>query len=358
MSKDYYKILGVDKKASKDEIKKAFRSLAHKYHPDKSNGDEGKFKEINEAYTVLSDEKKRAEYDAYGQTFGGGNPFGQGAGGFDFSQFAQAFGGNGQSVEFDFGDIFGDFFGGGRQGRVRRGRDISVDIDVPFAEAVFGTTRSLIVSKIGVCDECTGSGAEKGSATKKCATCDGSGKVHETRSSFIGTFSTVAECPECHGRGEIPEKKCAQCNGVGIRKKQEEIDISIPAGIDDGAVIRMAGMGEATPGGAAGDFYVKVHVKPHPVFKKEGANLVMPLDIKLTDAMLGAKYDIETLDGKITLQIPEGVSPAEILRVRGRGVPVSKGKRGDLLVKIKIRMPEKLSRKARTLFKDLREEGI
>lgn len=358
MAKDYYQILGVDKKASKDDIKKAFRKLAHKYHPDKEGGDEAKFKEANEAYAVLSNEKKRAEYDAYGRVFsgaggaGGGPQGGAGFGGFDFSGF------NGQGVEFDLGDIFNGFgFGGGR--RARRGSDISVDVEIDFKDSIFGTERSVLLSKTSTCDTCEGSGGEPGTDTKTCETCNGQGKVRETRQSMLGTFATVAECPKCHGKGKIPEKACEKCKGHGVAKGQSEITIKIPAGIENGEMIRMTGGGEAIPNGTAGDLYIKVHVKPHDVFRKQGADLAMDLSVKLTDALLGAKYSVETLDEeKLDVKIPVGVSHGEILRVKGKGVPVSGSKRGDLMMHVKIPLPHKLSRKAKKLIQELQSEGI
>lgn len=364
MGRNYYDILGVDKKASKEDIKKAFRKLAHTYHPDKKGGDEQKFKEVNEAYTVLSNDKKRAEYDAYGRVFSGaggaGPQAGQGGfGGFDFSDFAKGFSG-GQQVEFDFsdlGDIFGDFFGG--QGRrVKRGRDISIDIELSFEESISGVERTVLLTKPSICDVCDGSGAESGSKTKTCETCKGQGKVRESRQSMFGTFTTVSECSVCYGRGSVPEKKCKKCKGYGVAKLQQEIKVRVPAGIDNGEMIRLSGAGEALAGGQAGDLYVKVHVKEHDTFRKEGADLVMTLPVKLTDALLGAKYTITTVDGKtLEVSIPERVAEGQILRVRDKGVPLESG-RGDLLIKIKIALPEKLSRKVKKKIEELRDEGI
>ena len=365
---DYYQILGLDKKATKEEVKKAFRKLAHQYHPDKKSGDENKFKEVNEAYTILSNDKKRAEYDAYGRVFSGaqgGAYSGAGFEGFDFSNFAQGFTGHaqgfsGQGVEFDLGDIFNGFSDifGGRSSRVQRGSDISIDLQLDFKEAVFGTKREVLITKKMVCERCKGKGAEPGSETKVCETCNGQGKIHETRQTILGSVSTIAPCPNCHGSGKVPEQKCTECKGVGIVRKQERIVINVPAGASDGEMIRMTGMGEAVQGGRAGDLYVKLHVKRHLVFRKEGANIVMDLPVKLTDALLGAKYTIDTLEGSLDVKIPSGVSHGEILRVRGKGVPVPQHGRGNLLIHIKIRFPEKLSRKAKKVIEDLREEGI
>lgn len=355
MNKDYYKILGVEQSASKDEIKKAFHKLAHKYHPDKKEGDEAKFKEIGEAYSVLSDDKRRSEYDAYGRVFSGA---GQGQQGFDFSGFDfGGFGqGNAQGFEFDLGDVFSDFFGG-RQ-RARRGRDISIDLEIAFKDSVFGTERRVLLAKVGTCSICSGSGAEPGSALKSCPVCSGSGKMHESRSSMFGTFSMTRPCESCHASGKVPEKKCRICSGEGVVRKEEEIVIAVPAGINDGEMIRLTGAGEALPHGAPGDLYVKMHVKQDPAFKKEGSNLVTDLNVKLTDALLGATYVVRTLDGDIDMDIPQGVNFGERLRVKGKGVPGQNGKRGDLLVAVNIVLPKKLSKKTKEYIELLKEEGI
>ncbi|MBC8465106.1 MAG: molecular chaperone DnaJ [Parcubacteria group bacterium] len=353
MSKDYYDILGVTKSASKDDIKKAFRKLAHKYHPDKKEGDEGKFKEVNEAYQILSNDTKRREYDTYGQTFGG-----QGGGYGDFGGFGGA---QGAGVEFDIGDIFNQFFGGqgGGMGRERRGRDMSIDIEVSFKDAVFGTKRSILLTKTGVCDDCGGSGAKKGSGMKTCELCNGQGKVHEARKSPFGTFSVTRVCDACVGSGEVPKETCATCKGQGVLHKREEVNIRIPAGIAVGEMIRMTGGGEAIPKGTPGDLYIKVHVTPDEHFSREGNNIVMKLPIKLSEALLGVTRTIDTLDGEIDISIPTGATFNEKLRVRGKGVPTGEGeRRGDLLVVLSIEMPKKLSHKAKKLIEELQQEGI
>ena len=355
--KDYYEILGVTKTASEEEIKKAFRSLAHKYHPDKKGGDEKKFKEVSEAYAVLSDKKKRAEYDTYGRTFSSGGPQG-GFGGFDFSNFGPGFEGfQGQGVEFDLGDIFGEFFGSGNR-RTRRGRDISIDIELTFRESIFGTERRVLIAKTGICDTCKGSGAEKGSKMHTCTTCNGKGEIRETRSSFFGTFTSSRTCPRCFGRGETPDTPCSACHGEGIARKEEEIHVAVPAGISDGEMIRMPGRGEAAIGGGAGDLYVKVHVKVDRNFTRDGNNLLTVLPIKLTDALIGRDYRIQTLDGEETIVVPAGINHGEVIRVRGGGVPYARGARGDLLVRIDIELPKKLSKSARDLIEKLRAEGL
>ncbi len=363
-TKDYYQILGVDKKASPDEIKKAFRKLAHKYHPDKGGTDEAKFKEITEAYSVLSDDKKRREYDAYGQAFPGGRPSGGGGqggfGGFDFSGFQQGFGGG--DVEFDFGDIFGDIFAGGRGGGQRgkpRGRDISIDLEIPFKDAIFGTERKVLIAKVSTCEVCNGNGAKPGTELETCKTCSGSGRVHEVRNSILGQFTSVRTCNVCDGTGKVPKEKCVECKGHGTKRKEQEIQIAIPAGIDNGEMIRMAQQGEAIKGGTSGDMYVKVHVKPHSVFKREGTNLVMDLPVKLTDALLGTTVPIETLEGKVLeVNIPPMKRAEELLRVRGKGVPTGANSRGDLIIRLETALPQKLSSKAKKALEDLKGEGL
>lgn len=361
--KDYYQILGVTKAASEDDIKKAFRKLAHKYHPDKKDGDEAKFKEVSEAYAVLSDKKRRSEYDTYGRTFAGGGPqggfngfsgqggFGQG---FDFSNF-QNFAQGG--VEFDIGDIFNDFFSGSPRA-ASRGRDISIDIQLTFREAIFGTERRVLISKTGICDTCDGTGAAKGSKMTTCTTCNGKGEIRESRNTFFGAFTSTRACPKCKGRGETPDKVCGSCHGEGVVKKQEEIRITVPAGVSDGEMIRMPRMGEVLAGGISGDLYVKLHVAADKRFSREGNNLLTSLPIKLTDALIGGEYTIETLEGEEKLAVSAGVAHGETIRVRGKGVPHGRGGRGDLLVRVDIEFPKKLSKTARDLIEKLREEGL
>ncbi len=292
--KDYYKILGVSKNATEEEIKKAFRKLAHEHHPDKKGGNEAKFKEISEAYAVLSDKNKRVQYDAFGPSathgFGGAQGFsgfnaGQGFGGFDFSQFS----GNAQGFEdFDLNDILGSIFGGGR--RVKRGRDVQVDIELTFHDSIFGTTRKVSVNSKLV--------------------------------------------------------------------KEKEVSIQIPAGIESGQMIRMDGFGETIEGGHPGNLYVRVHVRPHSHLRKEGYNLVMDLSIKLSEALLGANKAVTTLDGEIEVKIPAGTNTGAILRIKGKGVPQGNGHRGDLYIRINVKLPDKLSKEAKKLIEELKKEGI
>lgn len=355
--KDYYDILGVSKSASDEDIKKAFRKLAQKYHPDKKGGDESKFKELSEAYTVLSDSKRRQEYDRFGAYQPGGASAGQG--GFDFSQFSQNFGGfqQGNFQEFDLGDIFSEFFSGGASGRSRRGRDISIDIELSFRDAIFGTDRRVLISKIGVCDICNGSGAEKGSRMTTCPTCNGKGDIHESRNTFFGAFTSSRTCPTCHGKGTVPEKICSKCRGEGVIKREEEIAISVPAGVENGEMIRMPGRGEATSTGGAGDLYVKLHVKSDSRFGREKNNLTTTLRIKISDALLGGSYTIQSLDGEESIHIPAGISHGELIRVRGKGVPHNR-LRGDLIVRVDIELPKHLSGTAKSLVEKLRAEGL
>lgn len=349
--KDYYKILGVEKEASKDDIKKAFRKLAQQYHPDKG-GDAEKFKEVNEAYQVLSDEKKRAEYDTYGRTFSGAGS--AGGGGFDFSGFS---GFDGAGV--DLGDLFGEFFSGRARGRTPRGNDISIDIELPFKEAVFGTERTVRLTKNAVCDQCSGSGAESGSKRTQCKTCSGKGRIHETRQTILGSFTAERACDGCRGSGEVPENPCKSCHGEAIRQQTEEIKIQIPEGIDNGEMIRMTGLGEAIQNGQPGDLYIKVHVSNDNNFRRVGHDIEMELPVKLTDALLGATYSVSTLDGELDVKIPAGVNAGEVLRIKNKGVPLGSGdRRGNLLLRVVIPMPSKLSKAAKDFIHKLQNEGL
>lgn len=352
--KDYYAILGLERGASKEEVKKAFRKLAGQYHPDKKTGDEEKYKEVTEAYAVLGDEKKKAEYDAYGHAFSGNG--GSGGGGFNWGDFGQQGGFGAQGFEFDLNDIFQNFgFGGVRQ--TARGRDVSIDINLTFRESIFGVTRKVLITKNNLCATCSGTGAKPGAGTTTCTTCAGNGKIRESRQSIMGSFTTVRECTVCHGTGQIPKERCGTCAGAGIMRSQEEISIAVPAGIADGEVIRMTGRGEAIPHGQPGDLYIKIHVEAHKTIKREGSTLTTHLPIKLTDALLGGTYRVETLDGEVDINVPAGIAHGELLRIKNKGVPVDRG-RGDFMVKISIETPKKLSRKAQQLIEELRAEGI
>lgn len=363
MPKNHYETLGVSKNASKDEIKKAFHKMAHKYHPDKNKGDDKKFKEVNEAHQVLSDDKKRSSYDQFGSAdgpMGGGGGYGGqggqsgGFGGFDFS------GGQGFDMG-DLGDIFGDMFSGG-QGRSsrssRRGRDIQTQIDLSFEESIFGVVRKVSIPKQSTCDICKGTGGKVGTKMNTCKTCNGNGQIREVRNSILGSFSTTKICDTCLGNGSIPAEKCSTCRGEGVYKKQKELELNIPTGINNGELLKMAGAGEDIQGGPSGDLFIRVNVKAHNIFKRDGLNLTMDLPIKLTDALLGMAYSLKTLEGNtIEVKIPEGINHNELLRVRGKGVPSSRG-RGDIILKIIVKMPSKLSRKSKEMIEKLQEEGI
>lgn len=361
-NKDYYEILGVQKTSSKDEIKKAFHKLAHKYHPDKNKGDDAKFKEVNEAYQILSDDQKRAQYDQFGSNFqqggfGGGQGFDpSGMGGFDFSGFQ-----NGQGFDMgDLGDIFSDFFGGGARGgaQQRRGRDISTEITIPFADSIFGTVRRILITKVSTCDTCQGSGAKTGAKQVTCSQCNGKGQIRETRRSLIGSFVSTRTCEVCGGGGTVPSETCDTCKGAGVKRKEEEIEVRIPAGIEAGEMIRMTGMGEAIRKGTSGDLYVKINVQSHSLFRRDRQNLLMDMEVKLSEALLGADRKIETLDGAVTVEIPEGIASGTVLRVKEKGVPNPRGKRGDLMIKVTVKIPNKLSRKAKEAIQQLKEEGL
>lgn len=365
-SKNYYDILGVKKSATEDDIKKAFRKLAQQYHPDKAGGDEKKFKEVSEAYSVLSDKKRRAEYDTYGQTFNGAGPQGGGFSGFegfDFSQFnGQGFNGSftANGVEFDLGDMFGEFFGAGarNQGRrsQKRGRDISIDIEILFKDSVFGAERTVLLNKVNQCVECKGSGG-KGAATVTCTTCNGNGQIKETKRSLLGVFTQLRTCDTCDGLGNVPKEKCTSCKGQKVYKQEEEIRIAVPAGINDGEVLRMTGKGEAVAGGVQGDLYIKIHVKADARFERAGNDIIYQLSVKLTDALLGHDYTIPSPDGDVIVNVPAGASHGEAVRIKGKGFPARNG-RGDLIAVIAVEIPKKLSKHAKELVGELQKEGL
>lgn len=367
MAKDYYQILGVSKNASQPEIKKAYYKLAHQYHPHKG-GDEAKMKEINEAYSVLGNPEKRAQYDQYGQTFEQARAQGgfAGFGGFrDFSDFAEAFrsSGNGTSFSFDFGDlsdIFGDLFGmAGTRTKTRtarrfQGADIEVELTIDFKEAVFGTEKEISLRKDVTCQKCKGSGAEEGSRVLTCSTCQGRGQVMRNIGFGIG-FPSV--CPDCEGEGKKIEKECKNCQGKGVTKETEKIIVKIPAGIDDGQTIRLAGRGQAgLKGATAGDLYLRIKVLADPKFERDGYDIKTKVEISFTQAALGDKIEIETLEGKVKLKIPEGTQSGKIFRLRGRGVPYLHSRnRGDQLVEVIIKTPTRLSRRQKDILRELSE---
>jgi len=373
-------MLGVEKNATTDEIKKAFKKLAMQHHPDRPGGDEKKFKEINEAFQVLGDAEKRAKYDQFGADFDTQGGFGGGMNWEDFMRAARGgqspqggpFGSGFNFGGMDLGDLFGgifsaeggpssgwgDVFGGGRRGRKSRGRDIQVDVEMDFKEAAFGAEREISLRKQTKCDVCRGSGSEPGSKLETCTLCGGQGQVVQTQRTFLGAMQTVATCPECHGRGEKPGKKCKHCGGDGVISKTVDIKVKIPAGIDDGEAVRLSGHGEAAPhGGEGGDLFVRVHVRPQKVFHREGFDVYTETEISYPQAVLGDKIEVETLDGRLTVVVPDGTESGQLIRLKGRGITqLGRTSRGDHYVKVKIRVPKKLSREARHKLEDLKNE--
>lgn len=344
MARDYYDILGVSKGASDDDIKKAFRKLAHQYHPDKQGGDAEKFKEINAAYQVLGDADKRKKYDQFGPQFEQMNQGGFGGG---FGGFQGGFGQGG--VNMDFGDIFGEMFGGGG-GRGRRepeqGNNIQMDMHLTFAEAAFGADKDVRVRRAITCDECEGSGAEEGSKRVNCVQCSGTGQIRKIQQTILGSFATAAVCPRCEGVGTIPEKPCKKCHGEGIVSGERNFSVKIPAGINDGEVLRVGGEGEAAPHGAHnGDLYLTMRVKRDPRFVREGFDVNSELEIGIARAALGGTETVETVDGSVELTIPAGTQPDAVFRLKGKGIPhLRRSGRGDHLVHITVVIPKKLTK--------------
>lgn len=358
MSKrDYYEVLGVGKTASDDEIKKAFRKLAVKHHPDKQGGDETKFKEINEAYEVLKDKQKRQRYDQFGHA-GVGGASGGGAGGNPFEGF-QGFGGQGgQPFEFNFGDgglgdIFGQFFGGSAAGseRARRGRDVETQITISFEDAIFGIEKKLSLTMDDECSHCKGTTVEPGSSMKTCPTCKGAGQQTRVMNTMFGAIQQAVVCETCHGRGRVPEKVCSVCKGKGTERKEQEILIKVPAGIDDGATIRLRERGEAMADGPRGDLYVHIRVKAHKKFTREGDLILSEEHISMIDAALGTEIEVETVDGVVTMKIPAGTQSGTDFKLSGHGVPhLRSERRGAHIVSILVDTPTKLSKKQKELL--------
>ncbi len=358
---DYYKTLGVGKKASDKEIKDAYRKLARKYHPDANPGDKGseeKFKEVSEAYEVLSNAEKRKQYDTGGMFAGAGGP-GPGFGGFDFGGAPP--GSRSYSYSGDIGDLgdLGDIFnlfgglgaGGGRRREARKGRDLQADVTISFGEAISGVSIPLTVSGKTVCPTCKGSGAKPGTLPKTCPSCGGRGSVSQNQ----GPFAFSRPCPACGGRGTVIEQPCETCRGAGAVDMPRNIRVKIPAGIKDGGKVRFSGKGEAaSAGGAPGDLYVKVHVKPHKYFKRRNRDLLLDLPITFPEAALGTTVEIPTLDGKVRLRVPAGTSDGRKFRLRGKGAPKPKGKgHGDMIVTARIVVPKKMTAKEKELVKKL-----
>ncbi|MCX7842684.1 MAG: molecular chaperone DnaJ [Clostridia bacterium] len=355
--RDYYEVLGVGRNASDAEIKKAYRKLAKQYHPDVNPGDkaaEARFKEVNEAYEVLSDQQKRSKYDQFGHAGIDPNGFGGFQGGYG---------------DFDFGgigDIFETFFGGssfgGRSGaKARRGpqkgADLKCSMEIAFEEAAFGVEREINVRRMENCTTCEGTGAKPGTSPSACAHCNGTGQVQYKQSTPFGQFVNIKTCDVCHGEGRIITSPCTACGGKGKISKSVVIKINVPAGIDDGQTISLRGEGEpGSKGGPSGDLYITVRVKPHPIFQRQGTDVLCDIPITFVQAALGAELEVPTLDGKVKYNIPEGTQTGSVFRLKGKGIPFLRGNgRGDQYVKVVIEVPKHLSEKQKALLKEFAE---
>ncbi|MDA0734045.1 MAG: molecular chaperone DnaJ [Chloroflexi bacterium] len=348
---DYYEVLGVPKSDSEENIRRAFRKKAMEYHPDrnKNPGAEEKFKDINEAYQVLSDSKKRAQYDRAGHAgVNGGN------GGFD-----RPF--DGYDVFGGFGDIFDSFFGdasGRRASEPQRGGDIQQRVTLTFDEAVFGVEKEIDVNRVEPCHHCSGAGNEPGSNVKTCSTCQGNGQVRRTQRSLFGQFAQITACPTCQGRGNVIDVPCTNCKGAGLERRQRKTAVAIPAGVQGGMQVRLTGEGDVgRNGGPPGNLYVQVAVREHSVFEREEFDLIYELPLNMVEAALGAEKEIPTLEGESELlKIPHGTQPGHEFRIKGKGVPhIHSSRRGDLRVLVDIQVPERLNTRQRELLKELAE---
>ena len=345
--RDYYNVLGIPKNATDEEVKRAFRKLAFKYHPDHNrNGDaEGKFKEVNEAYEVLSNPDKRAAYDRFGHGSAEGL-FGHGFEGFGF--------------EGGFGDIFEAFFGGTtstvRRGP-KRGTDLSYNTYITFEEAAFGCEKEIGILRTEYCVSCQGNGCKPGSKPTKCSNCNGTGQVRRVQQSIFGRFTNIATCPQCHGEGRIITEPCPRCRGTGKEKRERRISVKIPAGVENGTQVRLNGEGEAGErGGPPGDLYVSLTVKPHELFIRDGDDIIYELPINFAQAALGTEIEVPTLDGNIKLKLPASSQTGEVFKLRNRGIPHLRGRgRGDQFVKLCVVTPKSLTKEQRRLFEGLAE---
>lgn len=356
--RDYYEVLGVSKGASDDEIKKAFRRKAVELHPDKEGGDEAKFKEVNEAYEVLKDSSKRQRYDQFGHAGVGGASGGNGSGN-PFAGF-NGFGGQGQEIHFDFGDmgglgdIFGSFFGVGgqrqRKGPVR-GRDVEMSLELDFEEAIFGVETEVKLNLNDICDHCKGKTVEPGYELKTCDTCKGSGQEIRVAKTIFGNIQQAVTCSTCRGKGKIPEKDCTVCKATGVQRKDKNVKIKIPAGIDDGATIRLREYGEAVANGTKGDLFVHIRVKPHKEFTREGELILSKVHVDMIDAALGTEIDVETVDGPIKMKVPAGTQSGTDFKLSDHGVPhIKTGNRGAHIVTVNVDTPVKLTKEQRELL--------
>jgi len=381
MGKDYYKILGIDKGSSADEIKKAFRKKAHEHHPDKDGGNAEKFKEINEAYQVLGNSERKNKYDQYGTTFEGFG--GQAAydAGFDWADIFRQGGMGGQQtagVNFDFGDlgdIFSDFFGseqksyGGssygsartaRVSRKSRGHDLEVNLNIEFKEAVFGVEKTLDINKQVICGYCHGNGAEPGTKIETCKRCQGQGQITAMQQTFFGAFRSVSACPDCQGEGKRASQNCSKCQGQGTVKEKSRIKVNIPAGIDNGETIRLSGQGEAgEKGGPAGDLYINIKIMPTDDFRREGSDIYTTETILFSQAALGDKVKVQTVDGEVNLKIPAGTPTGKQFVLKDKGVPRLRSRgRGDHFITIQVQVPRDLSRRQKKMLEELQKEGL
>ncbi|MCK9782537.1 molecular chaperone DnaJ [Proteus columbae] len=345
--RDFYEVLGLSKTADEKEIKRAYKRLAMKYHPDRNQGDkdsEAKFKEIKEAYEILSDTQKRAAYDQYGHAAFEQGGFGGQGGGF----------GGGADFGDIFGDVFGDIFGGGRrQQRAARGSDLQYNMDLTLEEAVRGVTKEIRIPTLETCDKCHGSGAKEGTSAETCSTCHGAGQVHLRQ----GFFTVQQACPTCHGRGKVIKEPCSKCHGDGRVERSKTLSVKIPAGVDTGDRIRLSGEGEAGENGApAGDLYVQVHVRQHHIFERDGNNLYCEVPINFAIAALGGEIEVPTLDGRVKLKIPAETQTGKMFRMKGKGVKsVRSSSIGDLMCRVVVETPVKLNEKQKELMEQLGE---
>ena len=350
--RDYYEVLGVEKNASETELKKAYRKLAMKYHPDQNPGDkeaEEKFKEVNEAYEILSDPDKKARYDQFGfagvdPNYGAGSGFG--GGGFEFDGF-------------DLGSIFGDFFGGGgasqRRNGPTRGQNLSAEIEITFEEAAFGCEKEITFGRIEPCSTCSGSGCKTGTQPETCSRCGGRGTIR-TQQNFMGmAMQSESPCPTCGGKGKLIKEPCTVCKGKGRVRRNKTLKVQVPAGIDHGQSFRLRGEGNSgANGGPAGDLLVTVAIKPHGLFERDGANVLCEMPITFTQAALGAEIEVPTLDGKVRYTVPEGTQTGTVFRLKGKGIPyVGYKNRGDQYVTVVVETPTKLNKKQKDLLKEL-----